>query len=151
MEAQQVPHELPDLPEDAVAISFERVPHLNGPFGGPPGPARLVIRDEGAWMEFLTGLAGPMLEELPEVRDVNFTRNIILVAALGQRPTAGYGVSIEAVYESGGRLFVDVLETTPEPGSVLAQVMSAPVAAVLVAVHVGPVTFMERSEVGRRR
>lgn len=141
-----MPPELPGLPSDAVTVPYQRFLHLGGPFGGPAARARLVIRNEDEWVEFLSQRVGPRLE--PEgLAAPDFGQNMLLVAAMGQRPTAGYGISIEGVYESEGRLFVDVLEITPEPGCFLAQVVSAPVAAVLISRREGPVVFVEREEI----
>lgn len=144
-EAQEVPTDLPDLPADAVAVPFEPIEQLTSPIGGPPEPARRVIRDQATWVQFWSQISR-LLVPPPDPPTVEFGRNMILVAAMGRRPTAGYRISIEGVYESDGALFVDVLEVTPGVGCLLAQMLTAPVTGVLVTVREWPVQFVERKE-----
>ena len=143
--AQETPTELPDLPANAVSVPFEQVEQVTSPIGGPAEPARQAIRDEGSWTKFwleLTSVRVPP-DDPPAV---DFTSQMVLVAAMGRRSTAGYRISIEGVYESEGRLFVDVVEVAPGVGCMLAQMVTAPVTAALIRAHDGPVQFMERRQ-----
>lgn len=144
-EGQAVPTDLQDLPGDASAVPFEQIDQLTSPIGGPPEAARREIRDETTWVEFWTDVTR-LLVPPPDPPAIDFGENMVLVAAMGHRPTAGYLISIEGVYESGGNLFVDVREVSPGAGCLVAQMLTAPVTAVLVPVHDGSVEFLERKE-----
>lgn len=146
--SQETPTEPPGLPSDAVAVEFERVDELSSALvGGPQEPARSVVRDEQSWLEFWGALTA-VLSPAPEPPTVDFTRDMVIIAAMGRRSTAGYAVSVEGVYTSDGALYVDVLERSPGVGCLSAQVITAPVTAVRVRVHGGPVRFVTREESG---
>ncbi len=68
-------------------------------------PLRLVIRDAA-------GLAAIPVAEVP----VDFSEQMVLVAALGAVPTEGYAVRITRVWREGHRVYVDVRVSQPQPG-----------------------------------
>ena len=72
---------------------------------------------------------------------------MVLVAAMGQRPTGGYLITIDGVYEHNDTLYVDVLEQSPGSGCVSAQVLTAPVFAVLVRQTEQLVAFATRTAI----
>jgi hypothetical protein len=71
---------------------------------------------------------------------------MVIVAAMGGRPTGGYTISVEGVCTSGGALYVDVLERSPGLGCFSTQVMTAPVTAARVGAQTEPVHFVTRQE-----
>src|SRR3954468_7360824 len=70
---------------------------------------RLVIRDANAWAEFWSELG---TGDRPAV---DFTHNVVVAVAAGQRPSGGYEIAIDRIREAGGELTVDVVETAPGP------------------------------------
>ena len=146
--SQDTPTAPPGLPSDAVAVEFDRFDAIGGALiGGPQEPVRSVVRDEQSWLEFW-GVLTAVLRPAPDAPAVDFTRDMVLVAAMGSRPTGGYVISIEGAYTSDGALYVDVLERSPGVGCLSAQVMTFPVTAVRVRVHAGSVRFVTREESG---
>ena len=138
----------PGLPSDAVAVEFEPVVELSRMLiGGPQEATRSVVRDERSWLEFWRALTA-VVSPAPEPPTVDFTANMVLVAAMGRRSTGGHAISIEGVYTSDGTLYVDVLERSPGVGCFSAQVITTPVTAVRVRVHDGSVQFVTREESG---
>lgn len=106
---------------------------------------RVVIRDGAAWQALWQEAVRNLLPP-PQAPEVNFTQEMVIAASLGQRPTGGYDISIDAVYEAEGQLFVVVRETAPSPGSIVTQAVSAPVAAVAAPRSDAPVIFVPASE-----
>ncbi len=146
--SQDTPTAPPGLPSDAVAVEFEPVVELSSMLvGGPQEATRSVVRDEQSWLEFWRALTA-VVRPAPAPPTVDFTTDMVLVAAMGRRATAGYAVSVEGVYTSDGALYVDVLERSPGVGCLSAQVITTPVTAVRVRVHDGSVQFVTREESG---
>ncbi len=146
--SQDTPTAPPELPPGAVAVEFEPVVEvISMLIGGPQEPTRSVLRDEQSWLEFWRALTA-VVSPAPEPPTVDFTADMVLVAAMGRRATAGYAVSVEGVYSSDGALYVDVLERSPGVGCLSAQVITTPVTAVRVRVHDGSVQFVTREEGG---
>ncbi len=133
------------LPPDAEPVEFELVSQLTRPFGGPNEPARLVIRDQAEWDEYWNALPTVVLPT-PDPPAFDFSRDMVLIAAMGRRGSGGHVISVEGVYESGGELFVDVLEVSPGLGCITTQVMTAPLVGVRLAATQAPVRFLEQTE-----
>ena len=145
--SQDTPTSPPGLPADAVAIESESVVEISSMLiGGPQEATRSVVRDEQGWLEFWGSLTAVM-SPAAEPPTVDFTGDMVLVAAMGRRATSGYAISVEGVYSSDGTLYVDVLESSPGAGCFLAQAITAPFTAVRVPVHAGSVEFVTREEV----
>lgn len=144
--SQNDPTAAQGLPSDAVAIEFEPVVEVSSMLiGGPQEPTRSVLRDEEGWLDFWRALTA-VVSPAPEPPTVDFTTDMVLVAAMGRRSTGGHAVSIEGVYTSDGTLYVDVLERSPSVRCLSTQVITAPVTAVRVRTRAGSVRFVTRAE-----
>lgn len=103
---------------------------------------RLVIRDANAWAEFWSELG---VGDRPAV---DFTQNVIVAVAAGQRPTGGHEISVGRVSQDNGELTVEVVETAPGPNCMTSSSLTQPVDVVVVPT-VAPRgwSFVERKEV----
>jgi hypothetical protein len=90
-------------------------------------PARLVIRDDSAYANFWTSLGAGARPA------VDFSRDIVIVAAAGQRATGGNAIAVERVTRTGDGLAVEVVESNPGPGCMTTQALTQPVDVVVVA------------------
>lgn len=107
-------------------------------------PRRVVLRDANAWTAFWAEL-GPAAGARPEI---DFTRNLIIAVAAGQRRSGGYGIAVDRVSRSGGELTIETVETTPSPNCLTTQALTQPVDVVVVpAAGVRSWSFVERKEV----
>jgi hypothetical protein len=103
---------------------------------------RLVIRDANAWAELWSELG---VGERPEV---DFTRDLVIVVAAGQRPTGGHEIAVDQVTQSGPALTVSVLETKPGPNCMTTAALTQPVDIVVVpAVNAKSWSFVEQKDV----
>ena len=127
------------IPPDAVPVALQRV--LTAQYSGLAEPRRMVIRDAAAWGAFWAEATGP--HAAPAAPDVDFTRGMVLVAAMGTRPTGGYGISIESAYRGRGGLLVAVKHVSPAPGRMATQALTAPLDVVRVAQTDDQVTFVD--------
>ena len=103
---------------------------------------RLVIRDANAWAQFWSELGAG---ERPEV---DFTRDVVIVVAAGQRPTGGYEIAIDRVTQANRELTIEVIERTPGPNCMTTASLTQPVDVVTVpASEARSWSFVERKEI----
>ena len=64
--------------------------------------------------------------QVPPVPGADLDRETLLALFLGPKPSGGYGLEVRGVTVEGGDLFVDVVETAPEPGAIVTQALTHP-------------------------
>jgi hypothetical protein len=102
---------------------------------------RLVIRSADQWAEAWARITGPA-RPAPAV---NFAREMVVLVAMGERPTGGYVITVDGVYDADGRLYAEVKEASPGPLCGTTEALTQPIDAVRVPRRDGPVTFVERA------
>ncbi|MGI9040939.1 MAG: protease complex subunit PrcB family protein [Gemmatimonadales bacterium] len=104
-------------------------------------PRRVLIRDESSWEQFWSALnAGPRPQ-------VDFSRNVVIGVAAGERSSGGHGIAVERVRLNDGELLIEVTETYPGPSCVTSQALTQPVDVVVVAgAGARSWSFVERNE-----
>jgi len=103
---------------------------------------RLVIRDANGWAQFWSELG---TGERPEI---DFTKDLVIAVAAGQRPTGGYEIAIDSVNRGEGGLSVIVVERTPSPNCMTTASLTQPVDVVVVpAADARSWSFVERKEI----
>lgn len=147
-QSQGAPTELPNLPSDAVSVQYASVDEIGSVIGGPAQPARVVIRDDQAWQDFWHAMTA-VIVPAPAPPTIDFSQEMVVVAAMGRQSSGGFAISIEGVYESDGELYVDVLERSPGSDCLVTQVITAPVTGIRVPARPGAVQFMERQSTER--
>lgn len=122
------PRTVEEIPGDEVRFlrTFPASPN-----GGFLAPERAVIRDAAAWTKaWARANAGSV--PVPREPAVDFQKEMVALAALGQRRTAGCSVEIVGARKDGGKLRLLVAEREPPPNDSTAQVMSSPWHAVVL-------------------
>jgi hypothetical protein len=108
-------------------------------------PAEQVIRDraalESAWARVFSQVVG---DPAPAV---DFTREMVILVALGGRSTGGHAVHVDAVTRSGDGAVVRYTATSPEPGCMTTQSLTSPVDVVRAPRISGAVRFQRREVV----
>jgi hypothetical protein len=103
---------------------------------------RLVIKDANAWAQFWSELG---MGDRPAV---DFNRDVVIVAAAGQRPTGGHEIAVTRVTQTQGGLTVEVVERAPGPNCMTTASLTQPVDIVIVPVSgVRSWNFVERKEI----
>lgn len=71
---------------------------------------RLVIRDRDTWHSIWKRLYrhNPSNGPYPELPEIDFSREMVVVAAMGQQPSTGYYIIVDSAYERDDRLEVVV-------------------------------------------
>lgn len=120
-------------------------------------PARIVIRDRETWdKQWKQMVAGPACgvsfsreangtivpTPLPAPPDIDFSREMIIVAAMGPRPTGGYAIIVDSAYERSDKL--EIIVRSISPGSCGVWTMETqPVDIVRIAKSERPIVFRE--------
>jgi hypothetical protein len=103
---------------------------------------RLVIRDANAWAQFWSELG------VGEQPNVDFTRDVVVAVAAGQRSTGGFEIAVDRITQTDGELSVEVVERTPGPNCITTASLTQPVDVVVVPVaDARSWSFMERKEI----
>lgn len=105
-----------------------------------------VVRDRAAWEATWRQLHNGLAADPPPA--VDFTRDMVVLVAVGQRPTGGTSVRVDGVAAAPGGAVVRYTVTEPGEGCMSTQVLTAPVEVVRVARVAGAVRFERRAARG---
>jgi hypothetical protein len=140
------------LPGDARLVPTSEVVEGTGStlayYSGIETAEHGVVRDSAAWAALWGRIvgAGSPPQPLPAV---NFSRDMVVYAALGTRPTSGHSAAVTAVYEAEGAYHVVVTDVRLGPGCATSPALTAAVAVVRTPQWAGEVRFVRRT--GTRR
>jgi hypothetical protein len=142
--------ESPSSPTPGVVVPLTRFttePSSFLYFSGLNIPARLVVDDQSTWRAVWSDMYG-RVSEVPPVPDIDFSKEEILVAALGTRGSSGYSIVFQGASgnDSGG---VDVIVQSGSPGKGCAAltVLTQPVDIARIPRVSGAIHFVERTNV----
>ncbi len=114
-------------------------------YSGIDSRQRLVIRDADAWQQFWSRAHSTVIPQ-PPAPSIDFSQNIVVAAAMGSRPTGGYTIQFEEVYQANDDVYIAVNERSPGANCILTQALTSPVAAIRVPRPGASVSFVERAE-----
>jgi hypothetical protein len=118
-------------PRQAVVLQKHEVVLVENWNSGFEAPERLFITDAGAWAAAWQ-LIHRHQSDVPPLPAVDFARDVVILAAMGPRPTGGFRVTVDAVHAHGGVLYATVIERSPGAGCGTFQAITSPVHAVRV-------------------
>jgi len=138
----------PQVPEGAMALEIREFPAAITPYlyTGIAERQRLAIDDAAEWRAFWNRVTSTTVPQ-PPVPEIDFASEIVIIAAMGTRPSGGYAIHIDDVSEADGRVFVKVREVSPGTNCIVTMALTAPVVAVRIPRRAGAVTFVEQTEV----
>lgn len=115
-------------------------------FSGLVEPARMVINDPATFASVWARVF-VKLSEAPPLPNVDFGREQVIVAALGEKPSSGYGIEVASVDVEGDEVVVGVVSTTVGGGCGASQVLTQPVDIVKIPLPRMGVRFAEHAAV----
>ena len=133
----------PSRPFPSSCDAFDDQGALGCTYSGLTARERQVIRDEISWAA-IWDQAMSRHSEPPALPPVDFSREMVLFAAMGGRPSGGFTIVVEDVAYQGGRLDVTIAESSPGRFCVVTTALTQPFTAVRVARTEGEVNFVER-------
>jgi hypothetical protein len=103
---------------------------------------RLVVRDADAWASTWAAVWRNMTPA-PSRPDVDFSREMVIVAALGQRTSGGYDIVVDSATATESELVVHVRATSPGASCFVTGALTQPVDIVRLPATTLPVKFVE--------
>lgn len=136
----RIPPERSTTPVAIVRLERDRGPLTY--YGGITQPTEIVVRDSARWHEYWSRIFRGVFPP-PPPPTVDFGHDIVVVAALGSRPTGGWGIVIDSAYATTAGLRVVLLQLAPGTGCVLSAVVTAPVDAAVIHARPDSVEFVQ--------
>jgi hypothetical protein len=132
----------PGVPSDSVRLASRTLVEHQGSYDPYHDQARLLIHDADAWEQHWTQIVG---DGMPAPA-VDFSREMIVLAAMGMRSSSGYDITVEGVFEHADGLYIQVRESSPGQGCGVFTIITAPVVALAVPRTDGPVYWVELTD-----
>jgi hypothetical protein len=129
-------------------ITVTRLRPEPGPLTSYSGIAesrRLVVRDEATWRQTWASI-WQNLSEPPPLPQVDFSKEMVVVAALGERSSGGHAILVEGAALTADGVSVRVRAISPGPGCIATLALTQPVDAARLPRVAGTVTFEEQNE-----
>ena len=105
-------------------------------------PERLVIRDAAAWTAAWLSI-WPNGAPIAAPPSVDFTKDVVVLGALGTRPSTGYAIRFDSAATGPNGLVVWTATISPGAHCVNATVITSPVDIATIARFDGPVQFVD--------
>jgi hypothetical protein len=110
-------------------------------------PARIVVRDAATWQALWSQIY-LRYSPLPSLPAVDFSAEMIVIAALGSHSTGGYDILLAGASESAGSGTVFTVSSVfPGPRCITTQAFTQPVDIARVPLRSGDVSFVEQKHV----
>jgi hypothetical protein len=109
-------------------------------------PTRLVVRDAAEWQSLWTQIYQGRFP-VPPLPAIDFSREMIVVAALGTRSSGGYSILIDGASATGADVAIAVRSIAPGRKCGVTAALTQPVDIARLPRRDGQVSFVERAEV----
>ena len=141
--------ELSTSPSNGDVLPFVRLraePYSYSYYSGFAEPARLVVRDAVQWSAVWARIHAGVTPQ-PARPEVDFSREMIIVAAMGGRNSGGFGILIEDATAIGSDgVAVTVRSIAPGSRCIVTGALTAPVDVARLPRRNGVVQFTERMQ-----
>ena len=133
----------PEQPGTTVPITRLRAePYSFTYYSGLKQSERLIIRDEATWRATWLAIWGTVTPT-PALPTIDFDREMVVVAALGERRTGGFGIVVESATVAGADMMVRIRTTAPGPTCVTTLAFTQPVDVARLPRTAAPVSFAD--------
>lgn len=100
------------------------------------------VSSEKDWVSIWLEREGNVKTRTPHPR-VDFDKFVVVVVAMGKKPTAGYAIEVTRVERTKDDIQIFLRKTVPKEGAVLAQKVTSPFALVRIEKPDRPVVFLD--------
>jgi len=84
----------------------------------------LVVKTEAEWAEVWAKHTAPHVPiPCPEI---NFSKNMVICAFMGERRTTGYSISVRRIWTDGERVHVEIAKYSPPKDAIVGQALTYP-------------------------
>jgi hypothetical protein len=138
---------VPGEPGRAVPLVRLRAePYSFTYYSGLDQPERIVVRDEAAWREIWAAIWRQASPE-PPLPEVDFSQDMLVVVALGERLTGGFGILADSAFATEDELVIRVRTIAPGARCGTTQALTQPVDVARVPRAELAVRFRDQPEV----
>lgn len=109
---------------------------------GLTASARLTVRSQAEWQEVWATL-WRTTSPVPPPAPMNFGREVVVVAALGQRNSGGYSIYVDSAYQRAGHVEVVIRKVSPGAKCATTAALTEPVDVAVIPVTGQPLEFRE--------
>ena len=113
-------------------------------YSGLNDSIRAVVHDSAEWSAMWRGITRPFYPP-PPLPQVDFEREMVIVTALGARPTGGYDIVIDGARRDSSAIEISVRTSAPAPGCPVSAAITQPVDLATIPASPRVVRFRERS------
>lgn len=142
----RTPGEEPSSRAPLPVDRFHRAPTAFAIYSGIGDSLRVIIRDQTSWRSYWA-LVHAGMTPVPPVPPVDFRRDMVVLAALGRRPSGGFDIVVDSAYLRDGVVEVVVRRTVPGHGCILTAALTQPVDLARIPARAEPVRFEEHTTV----
>ncbi|NNF29713.1 MAG: protease complex subunit PrcB family protein [Gemmatimonadetes bacterium] len=135
-----------EVPAGATAVTYGEIQEATTQVSSIQERERGIISTQVEWEAYWVRFAGSV-QPMPPAPTVDFNAERVVTAAMGGRPTGGYGISVPEVRGDPDAIYVVIMETSPGPSCIVTQATTAPALAVRVPADNRPVVFVEETQV----
>jgi hypothetical protein len=132
------------MPEPVPVVRFDdRVAGVTETSGFEDS-TRLVVRDTSAWRRAWARLNARYIAQ-PPLPAVDFTRENVLIAAMGARSSGGFEIHLDSAVRKPGAIEVVVRSVAPGEGCMVSAAFTQPVDVAKIPASPLPIRFRERN------
>ena len=110
-------------------------------FSGHDQPQTVVVRDRDTWVRVWNQIYARITALPPPIVEVDFSKEMVVLAALGTQPSSGFEVLFTSASEADGVVTVEVEARSPGPRCVTLTVITSPLDLARVPTRSGTVLF----------
>ena len=136
-DAAQQPLTVTRLRPEAFSFSYN---------SGITEPQRLVVRDQATWQQTWDSIYR-FTFPAPALPAVDFAREMVIVAALGQKPTGGFSIFIDSGTDTANGVTINVRSVSPGGNCGVTAALTQPLDIARVTRREGSVSFSESTTV----
>jgi len=85
----------------------------------------LIVRNEAEWAKVWEKHIALCIPKTQYPKIV-FSKNMVICAFMGNRPTTGYSISVERIWTDGERIHVEIAKCSPPKDAIVGQVLTHP-------------------------
>lgn len=134
----------PGTPVPVTRLRAE--PYSFASYSGLRQATQVVVRDDVTWQAVWAAIAGSA-NPTPQRPSVDFQREMIVVAALGERGSGGFDILVESARTTSRGLVVTVHVSAPGATCLTTQALTQPVDVARLPLSAGAVVFTDVSTV----
>ena len=138
----------PTSPESLTLVRLGSAAAPLTSYSGLRESQRLVIRDQATWQQTWSAIWSNTAPQ-PALPTIDFTREMVILAALGERPTGGYSIFVDSASETAAGVTIAVRSLASDSGCPVTLALTQPVDIARMTRRDGHVEFAETFAIQR--